>query len=92
MCARSHAFIPHDSEDHTGVVFPAGLQLITNQEAPHRPSLLISYGKGDDRVMALTLGADALREYLLPIKSIEAHQYKLCALRPGSPSLAVVED
>ena len=70
----SHAFIPYDAYDHTGVVFPAGLQLLQSN------GLLLSYGKGDDRLMFLTLGPHALSEMLAPVDDIDARQYQLCTI------------
>jgi hypothetical protein len=43
----SHAFIPFDAQDHTGVVFPAGLQ------KKGSGALLVSYGAGSLLLSAL---------------------------------------
>ena len=70
----SHAFIPSDAQDHTGVVFPAGLQLLQSG------GLLVSYGKGDDRSMLLTLGRAMLEEMLQPVDGLDARNYELCTI------------
>ena len=88
--SRSHAFIPYDADDHTGVVFPTGLQLIRDRgtSSGKRPSLLLGYGKGDDRVMMMTLSHEAVQEYLMPVSGVDARQYKFCTIgNAGTPIL-----
>jgi hypothetical protein len=87
----SHAFIPYDADDHTGVVFPTGLQLLRNSSASGTPpSLLLSYGKGDDRVMMMTLGYKAVQEYLQPVDSWKPERYRFCTAGMGIPVNKVV--
>ncbi len=86
----SHAFIPYDAEDHTGVVFPTGLQALRHADNPLAPpSLLLGYGKGDDRVMTLTLSPQAVQEYLQPVDWLEPKQYKFCAVGKNIPLVVV---
>ena len=79
----SHAFIPADADDHTGVVFPTGLQLVHHPNGP--PSLLLGYGKGDDRIMMLTLAHQAVQEYLKPVEGRDAKQYRFCSVGRDIP-------
>ncbi len=84
----SHAFIPYDADDHTGVVFPTGLQALRRREGSDPrmpPPLLLGYGKGDDRVMTLTLSPEAVQEYLQPVERLEPEQYKFCAVGKDIP-------
>jgi len=49
------------------VVFPTCLQLIRAKGDDKCPSLLLGYGKGDDRAaMMMTLSHKAVQVYLLP--------------------------
>ena len=86
----SHAFIPHDADDHTGVVFPTGLQLVHHPNGP--PSLLLGYGKGDDRIMMLTLGHQAVQEYLQPVGGRDAKQYRFCSVGRDIPIVVMQEE
>ena len=88
----SHAFIPYDAEDHKGVYFPTGLQLLPrpngyrknddqpSDNAPGLPSLMFSYGKDDSLAHAMTLSGEAVREYLQPIDGLDPQQYKFCTI------------
>ena len=62
---RSHAFIPYDIDDHTGVYYPSGAVVVG--EESEKPSLVVAYGKGDDRVMLMELSHDLVTEYLMPL-------------------------
>ena len=86
MTHISHAFLPYDPEDHRGVYFPTGLQLLNGAAAPSDSplasssggsgkSLLVTYGKDDNRVMMMRLGEEALREYLEPLDDLDPKRY-----------------
>jgi hypothetical protein len=93
----SHSFIPYDVEEHRGVYFPTGLQLLppfspsssptsasgTGSGSGSSPSLLISYGKDDYRAMMLTLSGEAVQEYLKPIQDLNPQTYKFCTVGRG---------
>ena len=78
----SHAFLPYDADDHRGVYFPAGLQLLPGSEGSGR-SLLVSYGKDDNRAMIMRLGEGVLAEYLMPLNKLKPSQYKFCTVGRG---------
>ncbi|GAX78167.1 hypothetical protein CEUSTIGMA_g5609.t1 [Chlamydomonas eustigma] len=87
----SHAFIPFDAEDHSGVVFPTGLQLLRhNKPEEYGPSLGISYGKSDHSVMMMTLSAATVKEYLQPTHGANNNplHYKFCALDSTVPIMS----
>ena len=45
-----------------------------------QPSLLLTYGKGDDRIMMMTLSMEAVREYLQPLETMDPEEYKFCTI------------
>ena len=84
----SHAFLPYDADDHRGVYFPTGLQLVPESEGRGK-SLMVSYGKDDNRAMIMRLGEGVLAEYLMPLDGLKPRQYKFCTVGKGK-SLSVL--
>ncbi len=48
-------------------------------------SLLLTYGKGDNTLMAMTLGPELLQEWLMPIASLQPKDYRFCTVGRGRP-------
>ena len=63
--------------------FPTGLQLLQQPAGSDDPSLMISYGKDDNRAVLMTLGGTAVRECLKPIDGLDPKQYKFCTVGRG---------
>ncbi|GAX77929.1 hypothetical protein CEUSTIGMA_g5371.t1 [Chlamydomonas eustigma] len=97
----SHAFIPWDAQHHRGVYFPTGLDRLrgtfsssvastdNKQEPPS--SLILTYGKDDNKLMALNLGAELLEEWLIPISNLSPEHYKFCSLAPEISTMTMLK-
>ena len=74
----SHAFIPFDIHDHTGVYYPSGAILVNGEG--NEQSLVVAYGKGDDRILTMELSHSMVTEYLEPVEGRDPRNYKFCTM------------
>jgi hypothetical protein len=54
-------------------------------------SLILTYGKDDNKLMALTLGYELLEEWLIPISNLSPDTYKFCSLVPDMPTKSMLK-